>query len=778
MFIDGLDEFEGPVDTVINMITDLADQTHVKVCVSSRPLLGFERAFGGKQSLRLQDLTFDIIREYAENKLSRLIQERVSLDGYDGYQAQRLLDEIVWQANGVFLWVVIAIREVREGLQEAASMDELSQLVESLPPELEKLFMRLLNRIKPVYKRDALRYLQIVLHLYLHVHHGFGFKFGNDLCTVYFSHSQQRLRDTPFVHKEIARSELVAGCRSLKTRLLSHTAGLLELTQESHRDRIYGEEQDLDPLLFTKVHFIHKTVQDFLLDNAEFKSSLAREGLTEAQACLSIARGTLSQLTHFAHRDPTIADNDKPSPVYEPLLASLQQISLVERSLGAAQVALMNSLDFATFTRAWPVVDHVSGRYGKVEAFMIENIGETSIDLVGMAANVGMTLYVCEQLNLPIESRRYFPSLPNPDVYCRNRAAAATLCWNGANQLQYPGSFLVSGLNYRQALEKCLQWETSERSSGGATALMDDVPLAETYLLRCCKPSCLELVRILLGAGANPMVQVKCLPRDEEEYTTKPFWDSWLEFLSPLVLNEDSDEIFLGDDDHEENRVSSKDVIDITKALLFHGADINYYYDPRVYVHQNRYFYFQRRGSKNERIDLMLSHSAVYMLEDYFANEPEFCDFFTAMKPLLTTPIVGIVLTDHRNRLRWGSKICPNAEESKLLWRLVCEWERTERRDDLDSLQAAIKVVYRAHRPDWDSERRGIDSTTDNEDDDSGDDDSEGEDWSDGSDRADDEDNDSHRKYGSDDSHRTDGRDDDSHRGDGSDSPNGGILDD
>ncbi|KAL8871949.1 MAG: hypothetical protein Q9198_007304 [Flavoplaca austrocitrina] len=271
------DEFEGPINTVIKMITDLADQTHVKVCVSSRPLLVFERAFGGKQGLSLEDLTFDVIREYAEDKLSKLIQERVSLDESERYQAQDLLDGIVRQANGVFLWVVVAIKDVREGLQEAASMNELSRMIKSLPSELEELYIRILSRIKPVYKRDAVRYLQLVLHSDVQGYLRYD-RFDMNLCTLYFSHLQIAMGDTPFVHKEISTSELLAACATLKTRLLSHTAGLLELKLGSPRSDVYRrhcKKQIFDQLLFSEVNFFNKTVQDFLFGNAEFKSSLA-----------------------------------------------------------------------------------------------------------------------------------------------------------------------------------------------------------------------------------------------------------------------------------------------------------------------------------------------------------------------------------------------------------------------------------------------------------------------------------------------------------------------
>ena len=53
MFIDGLDEFDGPYDSVIKLITNVSDQEHVKICVSSRPLLAFEEAFNGNPCIRV-----------------------------------------------------------------------------------------------------------------------------------------------------------------------------------------------------------------------------------------------------------------------------------------------------------------------------------------------------------------------------------------------------------------------------------------------------------------------------------------------------------------------------------------------------------------------------------------------------------------------------------------------------------------------------------------------------------------------------------------------------
>jgi len=164
MFLDGLDEIDGRYDTVVRIVQNLADHPNVKMCLSSRPLPVFEEAFNGALGLRLQDLTFQSIRAYAGVQLSDLVQRRVLRDKQDRHRAKNILNKIVERANGVFLWTVIVVKDVRDGLQDIVDLDELAQTVESLPPELESLFMVMLNRIKPAYQRDAARFLQFVLH--------------------------------------------------------------------------------------------------------------------------------------------------------------------------------------------------------------------------------------------------------------------------------------------------------------------------------------------------------------------------------------------------------------------------------------------------------------------------------------------------------------------------------------------------------------------------------------------------------------------------------------
>ena len=201
-------------------------------------------------------------------------------------------------------------------------------------------------------------------------------------------------------------------------------------------------------------------------------------------------------------------------------------MSLTERLLGKAQTRLMQSLDYGTFSRGYIVSDTPSSMLARHEAFRIENFVGTSLDVVGMAAAVGMTIYVCEQLGLPIESRHYRPSLPDSGIYCMNRATAATLCWDRGDLSRYLGPILVIGLRsscYRQALARCLHWEMDDSLS--LSTPTEVIPLAESYMLSCCKPWCFDLIRVLLQAGANPMIRVRSIPTYGDS-SPKSFWHS------------------------------------------------------------------------------------------------------------------------------------------------------------------------------------------------------------------------------------------------------------
>lgn len=711
MFIDGLDEFEGREDTVIKHMTDLADQEHVKVCLSSRPSPIFEEAFNGRPSLRLQDLTFHTIRGYAKKQLSPQIQKRASLNQKDGDLAEGLFTKIVERADGVFLWAIIAIRDVSDGLRGFADLNELTQAIEHLPSELESLYIRMLHRIRSPFKRDAAYFLKVALY------QDNNRRSCMDLCRLYFSRSNREWKDAPFAYEEIATNELVEKCYILETGLRSHTVGLLELTRlnpplhhplpyrGSHSQFwLYGKREDHDPILSTKIDFLHRTTRDFLLENDEAKSFLAQNGSSEAHVRLSIARGTLAQVAHFSQGEAKVVDERWPHPILFPYHGALSQISKAERLFGAAQARLMRSLDYESCARGYFVADDYSVRLGSTEAYMVEDPA-TLIDVVGMAAAVGMTFYVCEQLDLTIQSRCGSFSLPDLNRYSGNRATAATLSWSSGNQIRdiVTGSATRSPSKYRQGLGQCLQWKTDDQSSSPTDPPSKKHLLAESYILSCCTPACLDLVRVLLTAGANPMVRVEPKPVGKHTHIVGHFWTSWLAYLRRLHIEHleptGKSPGFLLDYKGKNMHVTVNDIFDVTKGLLARGADINYQMEKGSYV------YLKRRCSRAQELGVSMTASAMFILEECFNTEPEFREFAIEMEPLIERPIREIDfvrLPEYLYERPKNYKVyapCPCAKECDMLWPLIEKWDDSGSRDDLDALKAAAVEIWRAHNP-------------------------------------------------------------------------------
>ena len=699
MFIDGLDEFEGPFDTVIDMIKDLADQTHVKVCASSRPLLTFEEAFIEKPSLRLQDLTFDSMRNYAAVKLSDQIQKYISVNKYELTQTGDLIDRIVERAEGIFLWAVIAIRGLREGLRGIASFPELAKTIEALPLELESLFMLMLNNIKPVFKRDAAKFLEMTLY---------GNKYGLwDLCTFHLSHSQSELSDAPFLYDELNTKDLIRDCRILETRLKSHTTGLLELTPTDQGDDIYCERKDLDPVLFTRVSFLHRAVRDFLLNNDHAKSFLAYNGSSEAQSHLSIARGVVAQLAHFSRGDSRYVSryvgDERPNPVYSPFMEILEQIVMVESILGVPQTRLMQSLDYEVFARGYSVVDKSHHMSEFLPSFWKTESG-TVIDQVGMAAAVGMKFYVCEQLDLSVEPRSYPCNLPNLSNYSIRKQTISTLFWRRPQQSPSLDTKLVVGSHcssYREALGGCLLWEVDldPKLSSRTQITSEKYLLAESFLLSCChphNPTYHDLAQILLRAGGNPMVQVK--PEGGSMLQSESFWEKWLKNLNRLrrkylVADDRSEGIMFrhGDDMHS----TLKETFEITKALLAHGANVNFQISLLPLRRLEPIFF---RG----QFSLRLKVTAMFILEECYNTEPEFRRFASEIESLVEKP-TRIVEVIHEKYGYQGANTSTithlKPEESEMLWPLIEKGEETGRDEDWEALEAAFESVWIAQDP-------------------------------------------------------------------------------
>lgn len=151
IFIDGLDEFgddSGPednLDQLLEIIRILAAHQDVKVCVASRPWRQFSDAFASCPRLRMQDATCKdmtiFVRGHFESEQA-FKDFRLKDDDVEDF-----FNEIVNRSEGMFLWLVLVTKTIREDMRNGHTIRELRRLLELMPTEIEDLFRRIYNTL-------------------------------------------------------------------------------------------------------------------------------------------------------------------------------------------------------------------------------------------------------------------------------------------------------------------------------------------------------------------------------------------------------------------------------------------------------------------------------------------------------------------------------------------------------------------------------------------------------------------------------------------------------
>lgn len=272
-FIDGLDEAcmedngTGLCDTIIALSTC----PNVKLCISSRPWNKFTERFGARPSMSIHDLTRDDIRHFAQNELSghhrweSLTNERGMRDG--------LVVEIVQRAQGVFLWVVLVVRQLQDGLTNYDTSKDLWKRLDRIPDGLTMFFRHMIKSVEPFYLQKMAEALLIAaagqgpLHSAIYMFH--------DKCD---DNKNYAIEEALFPWND---EELANEVRPCPMRLNSSCKGLLEVDA------------------FDRVNFLHRTVRDFL-QMEEIREILKKNATPNFDAELSIFQAYICWIKHSA----------------------------------------------------------------------------------------------------------------------------------------------------------------------------------------------------------------------------------------------------------------------------------------------------------------------------------------------------------------------------------------------------------------------------------------------------------------------------------------------
>lgn len=358
IFIDGLDEFQGNHATLLDLIRNLREVTQVKFCLSSRPYPAFRNELGSSPMLKLQDLTEPDIRRYVSDKLEG-VPLKASQAAYSSFKIEGAIDTIVSKAEGVFLWVNLAVRDQLEGIRNGDDVEQLQERLQILPTEIEEVYGHMLQGIDKVYRKEVARYIRSAL----------GTEEVWSFCEFALA-QHKRIDDILLLSPDISISDVYQHCKLVRGRIDATCKGLLELREgtklEKWQDfvtapsddaddfvRTFSEslkDQDLSPMQYEeliemshfdaniRVDFLHRTAFEFFTDNNQGKEFLRMYASANPHPQILYVKALLAILIVF----PLPSDDNK---VQISIDLIMTWASFAERVTGVAQPALMDLIN-------------------------------------------------------------------------------------------------------------------------------------------------------------------------------------------------------------------------------------------------------------------------------------------------------------------------------------------------------------------------------------------------------------------------------------------------
>lgn len=475
--IDGLDEYQGEQDNpstsedgvaphiaeIIEVMRMLSSLKNVKLCLSSRPWLAFEKAFGqvAQRKLYVHRENRDDIRLYIRTRLEQ--RADFTMAANNQRELGSLVDDMVKDSQGVFLWVFLAIESLLRGLSNEDRIGELRRRLDLLPKRLETMFERMLGTVEGLYQEQAAKILQIALHA------------KEPLCVAVYSRvGDDDMETTPSEPSSWSAEECVEMSKSAANRLKVRCPDLIRVRGTA------TEMTSAQAMRDHRVEFLHRTVRDFLA-LAETQTMLRQRLKKPFDAAAFVARALLIQITGarmVVSRGYSSSVTSKHNPRIDQLLDDFANYTAeLEQRERAPQTILLGQME------------HILTQQTRDPGFLIGNRS-----FVTMMAQKGMPLYV--QTKLPqalagpgmpmlesvlLSPGDQFQAIAKFDnVFCDSLEMVKLLLKNGAkpNQLVFDKSITI--------------WDKYIRH------------LKENKMDASCRRRQIQIVQSLLEHGADP----------------------------------------------------------------------------------------------------------------------------------------------------------------------------------------------------------------------------------------------------------------------------------
>lgn len=259
----------------------------------------FEETFAEDQRLRIHLLSQTDIERLVRDKLED--NERFLLLGEQ--ERDNLFHCIVSKSDGVFLWVVLIVKAVEEGLYNGDEVSELEEKAAALPTELEDLFKALLDSIHPSDRKYTYQVLMVSL---LNASPGVDSDFEPlDLALLRYSFLEDFSRDPGFAiqapQREMSGQELQDRLKRTRRRLNGKCKGLLSIFERSDHRRIR------ESYLRYLVKLTHRSIIEFL--QSDWTQVMMEEYLGGFQPLQALCHTLLAQVKFLSLENYVLSDD-------------------------------------------------------------------------------------------------------------------------------------------------------------------------------------------------------------------------------------------------------------------------------------------------------------------------------------------------------------------------------------------------------------------------------------------------------------------------------------
>ncbi|KAI1444881.1 hypothetical protein F5Y02DRAFT_427460 [Annulohypoxylon stygium] len=298
LFIDGLDEYDADSEDhwkLAKRLRDWASHSHgnIKICVSSRPHIQFNRTFSSNRLNQHQVHLQYLNRPDIELHCRTMFTKDEDFKELNTLQenCEALTKEIVDRAEGVFLWAVLVVRIILSEARRYGTGDDLMRKLDQLPRDMERLYDRIIESLSPADRIIANRILYVVLTN----------PFSQEVNALSLKwlvekHGQQTTHPNTTYTMDDAEKHITY----VKNHLDGWTKGLIETNSTRH----YDIPKSLRPALTIRVKFLHRTLTEYLLQPErlqQLRNSYSEINLADLHAHLR-----LEGLKYFVEIDPKL----------------------------------------------------------------------------------------------------------------------------------------------------------------------------------------------------------------------------------------------------------------------------------------------------------------------------------------------------------------------------------------------------------------------------------------------------------------------------------------